>query len=463
MMRANHIAVIIITTIIFLALTGCSSPGHANGPTPGNDAPGESAAAGGMTLDEALSLRRSVRQFSNKPLSPEQLLALAWAGQGITEPNRGFRTAPSAGAKFPIELYLATHDAVYHYDPQGNKLDKYIEGDKRPALSDAAVKQKPVAAAGVDIIIAGIVERTSVKYGDRAERYVLIEVGHVGQNILLEAVALGLCGVPIGAFYDDKVAEVLELPEGHHPYYILSIGNPEQETLTSASGARSRPQPRFEERKEERERMVDTQMSGFGRPAVDDKRVLDAMRNVPRHLFVPDYVSLIAYSDGPLPIGQGQTISQPYIVAFMTQLLEVDPDDRVLEIGTGSGYQAALLSELTPYVYSIEIIRDLAERAGETLTVLGYNTIKVRAADGYHGWEEYAPFDGIIVTCASGHIPPPLLDQLKPGGRMVIPVGGQFETQRLIVVRKNADGGISTSDKLPVRFVPMTGRAEENE
>jgi len=226
MMRANHIAVIIITTVIISALAGCGSRGRADTPPPGKDASGESAATGGMTLDDALSLRRSVRQFSNEPLSSEQLLALAWAGQGITEPNRGFRTAPSAGAKFPIELYLATHDAVYHYDPQGNKLDKHIEGDRRSALSEAAVKQKPVADAGVDIIIAGVVERTSAKYGDRAERYVLIEVGHVGQNILLETVALDLCGVPIGAFYDDKVVEVLELPEGHHPYYILSVGHP---------------------------------------------------------------------------------------------------------------------------------------------------------------------------------------------------------------------------------------------
>lgn len=195
--------------------------------------------------------------------------------------------------------------------------------------------------------------------------------------------------------------------------------------------------PRFEERRAEREEMVRAQIE---RRDVEDEKVLAAMRNVPRHRFVPARSTRVAYADQPLPIGQGQTISQPYVVAYMTELLEVEPGDRVLEIGTGSGYQAAVLSELTPYVFTIEIIEELTKQAEERLKELGYKTIEVKQGDGYYGWEEHAPFDGVIVTAAAGHVPPPLVAQLKPGGKMVIPVGGVYETQQLVVVSKDEDG-----------------------
>ena len=217
--------------------------------------------------------------------------------------------------------------------------------------------------------------------------------------------------------------------------------------------------PRFEERKDERARMVKEQIQARGRD-VKDKRVLEAMREAPRHLFVKPEDSAEAYADHPLPIGYGQTISQPYIVALMTELLEVKPGDRVLEIGTGSGYQAAVLSELTPNVYTIEIVKELGRQATERLKKLGYETVQVRVGDGYFGWEEHGPFDGIIVTCAAGHVPPPLLRQLKNGGRMVIPIGEAYEIQHLVVVSKNESGKITTRQVLPVGFVPMTGRIQ---
>jgi len=216
--------------------------------------------------------------------------------------------------------------------------------------------------------------------------------------------------------------------------------------------------PRFEERQEERLRMVERQIAGRD---VKDKAVLEAMRNVPRHLFVPEKQAPLAYRDHPLPIGHGQTISQPYIVALMTELLGLKPGHRVLEIGTGSGYQAAVLSELTPYVFTIEIIKALAGDAGKRFEKLGYKTIQVKKADGYYGWEEHAPFDAIIVTAAAGHVPPPLIKQLKDGGRMIIPVGAVYEVQHLVLVNKDEEGRVSTESVLPVRFVPMTGRAQE--
>jgi protein-L-isoaspartate(D-aspartate) O-methyltransferase len=197
------------------------------------------------------------------------------------------------------------------------------------------------------------------------------------------------------------------------------------------------------------------------RRGVKKRAVLDAMRHVPRHRFVPQSLQKRAYSDRPLPIGHGQTISQPYIVAFMTELLELKAGDKVLEIGTGSGYQAAVLSELTPYVYTIEILRALAKQVKPRLAKLGYKTIQTKRADGYYGWKEHAPFDAIIVTAAAGHVPPPLVQQLKPGGKMVIPVGGVSEVQHLVVVSKDKEGGISSRSVLPVRFVPMTGRAQK--
>lgn len=192
-----------------------------------------------------------------------------------------------------------------------------------------------------------------------------------------------------------------------------------------------------------------------------DARVLDAMGRVPRHRFVPGHLAPAAYENRPLPIGHGQTISQPYIVALMTDLLRLRPGERVLEIGTGSGYQAAVLAEILgrdhPHVYSMEIIEPLGQRAQATLRREGYAQVKVRLGDGYHGWPEAAPFDAIIVTAAASHIPPPLVRQMKPGGRMVIPVGTQFFTQHLLLVEKDAKGGVTTRQILPVRFVPLTG------
>lgn len=194
----------------------------------------------------------------------------------------------------------------------------------------------------------------------------------------------------------------------------------------------------------------------IGKKALDP-RVMEAMGRVPRHEFVPEPLRPYAYENRPLPIGHDQTISQPYIVALMTDLLQAGPDSVVLEVGTGSGYQAAVLAECVKQVYSIEIIPELAESARSTLQRLGYKNTEVRVGDGYLGWEEHAPFDGILVTAAGGHIPPPLVQQLKPGGKMVIPVGGPFMNQQLVLVEKDGAGGIRTRQVLPVAFVPLTG------
>jgi len=188
-----------------------------------------------------------------------------------------------------------------------------------------------------------------------------------------------------------------------------------------------------------------------------DPRVLLAMATVPRHVLVPEALRSAAYENRPLPIGHGQTISQPYIVALMTDLLRLQPGDRVLEIGTGSGYQAAVLAELGMQVYSIEIIEPLGELARTNLAALGYNDIEVRIGDGYYGWEEQAPFDAIIVTAAASHIPPPLIRQLRPGGHMIIPVGSRFMVQQLVLVDKDEDSEVTTRQVLPVHFVPLTG------
>ena len=193
------------------------------------------------------------------------------------------------------------------------------------------------------------------------------------------------------------------------------------------------------------------------REGISDPAVLQAMRDVPRHRFVPPQYRPVAYLPRPLPIGEGQTISQPYIVAFMTQILGLSPGDRVLEVGTGSGYQAAILAKVSAEVYSVEIFASLAERARETLASLGIRNVRVRHGDGYYGWEEKAPFDAIIVTCAGGHIPPPLLRQLRDGGRMIMPVGGPFLTQNLVFVEKDRDGSLSQRNVLPVAFVRLLG------
>ena len=188
-----------------------------------------------------------------------------------------------------------------------------------------------------------------------------------------------------------------------------------------------------------------------------DPRVMATLARVPRHAFIPRRYQSMAYANRPLPIGHGQTISQPYIVALMTDLIKPQADQRVLEIGTGSGYQAAILAELTGQVFSIEIIEPLGEQARERLGNMGYDNVTVRIGDGYYGWEEHAPFDAIVVTAAASHIPPPLVKQLKPGGIMIIPVGSRFLTQQLVLVNKEQDGQLVTRQILPVRFVPLTG------
>jgi protein-L-isoaspartate(D-aspartate) O-methyltransferase len=187
-----------------------------------------------------------------------------------------------------------------------------------------------------------------------------------------------------------------------------------------------------------------------------EQRVMDVMAQVPRDQFVPDSEKNHAYENRPLPIGCGQTISQPYIVALMTDFLRVGDDDVVLEIGTGSGYQAAILSKLVKKIYTIEIIKELALAAQQRLTKLGYDNVNVKLGDGYYGWEEAAPFDGIIVTAAISEIPPPLIQQLKPGGRMMIPIGEIFWIQYLTLVEKDQQNHINTRNILPVAFVPFT-------
>jgi protein-L-isoaspartate(D-aspartate) O-methyltransferase len=195
--------------------------------------------------------------------------------------------------------------------------------------------------------------------------------------------------------------------------------------------------------------------SETGRPRLGDA-VMAAMRKVPRHRFVPASEEGLAYENRPLPIGEGQTISQPYIVALMTDLLDLKPSDRVLEVGTGSGYQAAILAEMVARVYTIEIVAPLGKHAAKVLDELGYHNIEARIGDGYGGWPAAAPFDAIIVTAAPPEVPQPLIDQLKAGGRMVIPVGGPFVGQDLLLVHKEVDGRTTTRRTLPVRFVPLT-------
>ena len=213
----------------------------------------------------------------------------------------------------------------------------------------------------------------------------------------------------------------------------------------------------FDRRRTERLQMVDLQIESRG---IKDPNVLQAMRSVPRHAFVASRFQAEAYEDRPLPIEHQQTISQPYIVAFMTEALALDPNDRVLEIGTGSGYQAAVCAEIAKEVYTIEIIESLARSAAERLETLEYRNVHVKAGDGYFGWPEHGPCDAIIGTAAAGRIPQPLLDQLKPKGRMILPQEDRRGYQYLVLVTKDADGSIHKREVLPVRFVPMTGEVE---
>jgi len=218
--------------------------------------------------------------------------------------------------------------------------------------------------------------------------------------------------------------------------------------------------PAFTERFEERAQMVIWQIKARD---VRDPNVLKAMRIVPRHAFVGPGYRRYAYADQPLPIGHDQTISQPYIVAFMTEALKLDPNDKVLEIGTGSGYQAAVCAEIAQQVYTIEIVEPLAKSAKKLLKELGYRNVFVRAGDGYFGWPEKTPFDAIIGTAAAGRIPPPLIEQLKPGGRMILPVEGRFGFQYLVLITKDNKGNLHQENVMPVRFVPMTGRVTRPE
>jgi protein-L-isoaspartate(D-aspartate) O-methyltransferase len=204
---------------------------------------------------------------------------------------------------------------------------------------------------------------------------------------------------------------------------------------------------------EKRQEMVTNQIAARG---IQDPLTLKAMEEVERHRFVPREGIAMAYADRPLPIGHGQTISQPFIVGYMTEMVRPQKDHRVLEIGAGSGYQAAVLAEIVDQVYTVEIIEALADRSKNLLSELGYENVHVRHADGYYGWPEEAPFDAIVVTAATEHIPPPLLEQLKKGGRMIVPVGSPLRTQQLMLIEKDQEGNISTRALMPVRFVPFT-------
>lgn len=215
--------------------------------------------------------------------------------------------------------------------------------------------------------------------------------------------------------------------------------------------------PRFSERQDERHQLVE---EGVKNQGVTDTSVLQAMRHVPRHLFVPERYRQYAYQNRPLPIGHDQTISQPFIVGYTTEMLELEAGKKVLEIGTGSGYQAAVMSEITPYIYTIEIVEPLGKKAINRFEKLGYHTIETKIGNGYKGWPEHAPFDAIILTAAPEEIPQPLIDQLAKGGILVAPVGEAGETQILTKVTKSQEGEISYQRNIPVRFVPMTGESE---
>ncbi len=261
-----------------------------------------------------------------------------------------------------------------------------------------------------------------------------------GKNIAMRLSAATVLGVALAGAACSKSPEK---PTQAQAEWVKKSGAQAQESWAKAA----------------RHRMVDFIAHYSPEHRVTNERVLEAMRQVPRHKFVPEASVREAYRDTPLPIGEDQTISQPFIVGFMTQALEPAPNDRVLEIGTGSGYQAAVLAELVKEVYTIEIIEILGRRAENTLKDLGYSNISVRIGDGYRGWPEKAPFDAIIVTCAPERIPKPLVDQLAVGGRMIIPVGpesGPWTVQELILVRKTAEG-MKRDKRMDVRFVPMTG------
>lgn len=253
------------------------------------------------------------------------------------------------------------------------------------------------------------------------------------RNRLLPALAAPLLGLAGPAWTQADPAVLLEAGETDDP---------------------QRPAFGADEYRPHRDRMVTNQIERRG---IDNPAVIDAMRRVPRHRFVSTVDAEAAYRDTPQPIGHGQTISQPYIVGYMTGILELEADDRVLEVGTGSAYQAAILAEIVDEVVTIEIIRELATTAANRLETMGYENVTVLHGDGYYGHAPRAPFDAIIVTAAAEHTPPPLIEQLKPGGRMVIPVSRGGWTQNLLLVEKDEDGEVSTRNLMSVRFVPLTG------
>jgi protein-L-isoaspartate(D-aspartate) O-methyltransferase len=256
------------------------------------------------------------------------------------------------------------------------------------------------------------------------------------------------------------LAVALFIRPGQQPAFDRRAAEPAQVAVQSPTPAENPPEPPSQPQRtvwdEARERMVRQQMENRD---IDSRRVLEAMRKVPRHLLVPRKLWGEAYADHPLPIGHDQTISQPYIVALMTQLASPEPQDRVLDVGTGSGYQAAVLAELVREVYSIEILKPLAESAAKRLKDLGYSNVEVRCGDGYRGWPEHAPFDVIIVAAAPDHVPQPLVDQLAPSGCLVIPVGTYWQSLR--VIEKDASGKVREKNVASVAFVPMTGEAQK--
>lgn len=295
-------------------------------------------------------------------------------------------------------------------------------------------------------------------------------------------IAVAAVAFVVAAFWPSRIGPPLKIngasmPAAESDIHLADAGVTLQDATGAATrsalssttrAATTRPlvwhRPRFAEYQNERDRLVTATISHpwDGRQRVTDALTIEAMRRVPRHLFVEPGDRSRAHADHPLGIGYGQTVSQPYIVALMTEALRLRPGAKVLEIGTGSGYQAAVLSELTPYVFTIEIIKPLYERAGKRLADLKYGTVRCTQGDGYFGWPEHAPFDGIIVTCAAGHVPPPLYKQLAPGGRMVIPIGPPGAYQQLKVITKDPKTARPRYETIcGVAFVPMTGRIEQ--
>jgi protein-L-isoaspartate(D-aspartate) O-methyltransferase len=282
-----------------------------------------------------------------------------------------------------------------------------------------------------------------------------------GLGIVLVAAILGLrtaCNDHPGL---DRVPDgsIATLADTAAMAQAAKAGDPEPADSKDKPGPRPKHRhPAFGERTDERRQMVIRQIQARD---VKDPNVLKAMRTVPRHAFVPAPYRDEAYGDYPLPIGHGQTISQPYIVAFMTEALHLDPNSRVLEIGTGSGYQAAVGAEVAREVYTIEVVPELAKSAAEILKKLGYPNVRVRAGDGFFGWEDKAPFDAIIGTAAAERLPQPLVEQLKPKGRMILPCEDADGLQYLVLVTKGEQGELTQKRVLPVRFVPMTGRVQQ--